>query len=192
MERLFKPYNRDGPITREGVWRGLGIPGIDRRWRQTQPGYAEWGDTRNPPDLNVNESVEKVIKRWDPVTQKRFRWFVEKKVHQDNNTPWARKWALKTYPNYNKQQLDIIDAKFELVRRLMILNVQGPQSPEDWLLLFMAEHPDIFNLPNLETTGLEQLLHPNQAVATWPQYLVNNNDRLLTEWAERTHDAPPL
>lgn len=136
---------------------------------QFQESLPSWADRRNPGNSNPNQSSKEIMQGWDDGTMRRFEIFMAS--FEKKKTPWKLEFLDKTMPGWDKQRSDILKCKMELIRRLLIIKVCGPESAEDWVLLFMY-HDGQLKLP----VDLETLLNPGDSYVTLQEFI--NTDKI--------------
>lgn len=111
-----------------------------------------WKDPRFPGNTDANESAKSIISKWTPEMVKRFRIFVDSfKEGSDGMTPWRQEWLDKTAPGYDKDREKILKCKLELIRRILKIKAVGPETLEDWVLLFLYHDRYIMIPPDIDT-----------------------------------------
>lgn len=151
---LFKNKNKGGPITL-------------RDWRYETGNLPLYQDPTKGQSLNCYESADQMMAKWDPATKQRFEFFMNRQAAMDGGmTPWKREWLNKTYPTYEKRGYAILKCKLELIRRLMLLQVKGPQSVEDWVVLFMYYDGEL-DIP----ANIHQLIDPTNNRMDLQEYM---------------------
>lgn len=111
-----------------------------------------WKDPRFPGNTDANESAKSIMSKWPPEMVKRFRIFVDSfKEGSDGMTPWRQEWLDKTAPGYDKDREKILKCKLELIRRILKIKAVGPETLEDWILLFLYHDRYILIPPDIDT-----------------------------------------
>lgn len=144
---VFKSARRGGPRTEHSA--GLDPDLLNGR-------LPTWQDRRRPGNTNSNEDAEKILNGWDDKKMQRFEVFMSQ-FYRDM-TPWKKEYLDKTASNFTKPETDILKCKMELIKRLLKIKVIGPESLEDWCLLFLYHENDL-DIPK----NVEQLLRPDTA-----------------------------
>lgn len=107
--------------------------------RTIDDNLPSWEDPMRPGNTQSNESAKEIMAKWPPDVRKRFRIFMD--GFKDRNTygPWVREWLEKSAPDYDKDREQIVKCKLELIKRLLHIKVRGPESMEDFCLLFLYQ-----------------------------------------------------
>ena len=167
--KMATPYSNDeyGSVFKSGPRGGPRFNSIIKG----SSGLPSWADRRREGNTNPNEPANSIMKKWDDKKMKRFEMFMDQ--FYKNMTPWRKEYMDKSAPNFKKQELDIIKCKMELIKRLLKIKMIGPESLEDWCLLFMYYDNEL-NLPD----NIEQLVRPNSSEMDHTEYMAT---RLLTK-----------
>lgn len=146
---------------------------VFKDWSSGGPVYADiknnaalptWQDWRSPGNTNANQTATEVFKHWDKNTMKRFEIFMEQFYR--NNTPWQQDWLDRTAPNFKSNETKIVKCKMELIKRLLKIKLIGPESLEDWILLFLYTENQL-RLPE----NIENLLRPQSSKMTTTEFI---------------------
>jgi len=116
-------------------------------------GQPSWEDRRNPGNTKSVETAEKIMSRWDNQKMARFDYFMEQFFK--DKTPWRQEFLDRTAPGWDQQKIDIIKCKTELIKRLLEIKICGPESLEDWCLLFLYYDNEL-DIPQ----NIEELIKP--------------------------------
>lgn len=113
-----------------------------------------------------NETARQMIHSMDEQQKRRFEYFMSQINSSENMTPWKRDWLDKTTGGHQRTGYDIQKCKLELVRRLLIMQITGPTSLEDWVLFFLYYDNSLDLPPNIE-----QMLKPTHNLVTPEEYI---------------------
>jgi hypothetical protein len=138
---VFKRPGHGGPVTNRELMHGR---------------LPTWKDRRRPGNTNYDETADDIMSSWDDKQMQRFEVFMSQFYRK--MTPWKQEYLDKSAPNFRKQELDILKCKTELIKRIMKIQVVGPESLEDWCLLFLYYDNEL-DLP----ANIMQMLRPNTA-----------------------------
>lgn len=132
-------------------------------------GLPNWPDLRRPGNTDSTQVASRIMDEWDINRTKRFEIFMERfYTHRtEGPEPWRREWLEKTTGNFIKSgELKIVKCKLELIKRLLIIKILGPQSLEDWVLLFLYYDNELAIPPNIE-----ELMRPESGQVDGEQFL---------------------
>lgn len=100
----------------------------------------DWYDKRSPGSVETTWDTNRIMAGMEEDQLQRFQQYMRDNYKQYRDQPWAKQWYNRTSENWNtSDSRNILRAKIELVRRLAKIKVSGPESMEDWLLLFLLE-----------------------------------------------------
>lgn len=146
---VFLSGGKGGPVT-----SSLKAPGS----------LSTWSDWRKGGNTNANEAAADIMKRWDKTRMKQFEIFMDR--FYQNKTPWRQDWLDRTAPGWKSNEGKILKCKMELIRRIIKIKLVGPESLEDWILLFLYTTNEL-DIPE----NVESLLRPDRAILTPEEFL---------------------
>ena len=123
-----------------------------------------WPDWRKAGNTNANEPAHEIMKRWDNKKMKQFEIFMDR--FYQSKTPWRQDWLDRTAPSWKANEGKILKCKMELIRRIIKIKLMGPESLEDWILLFLYMSNEL-NIPQ----GVEDLLRPSTAFVSADEFI---------------------